>query len=124
MQFSQEDRRALIDRVERLVGDRGVRRASIASAVDQVLAGVRMPDESDAAETILIAVSGESMPDLGSRVRQRLADAGVTPADMGSATVGRHTVITLRTASRARDNVLAAAAALGARVVPVDGSVA
>jgi hypothetical protein len=124
MQFSQDDRRALIDRVDRLVGDRGVSRASIATAVDEVLGSLRLPDESNAAETVLIAVSGESMPDLGSRVRQRLADAGVTPTDMAVATVGRHTVVTLRAPGVARAAILATASSLGARVVPIDGGVA
>jgi hypothetical protein len=124
MQFSQDDRRALIDRVERLAGGSTVSRATIASAVDRVLAGLVPHDESQEGETILVALSAASMPDLGSRVRQGLAREGVPAAEMGVATVGRHTVVTLRAPARAGALVSRLAAELGASLVPVAGGAA
>lgn len=96
-------------------------RATIASAVDQVLGGLVPPDELEEGETILVALSAVSMPDLASRVTQGLAREGVTGAGIGVATVGRHTVVTLRAPARAQAAVSRLAATLGVSVAPLAG---
>jgi hypothetical protein len=121
MQLSQGDRNELISRVEQRLGGRAVSRATIQSAVDQVLAGLAVPDESSSKHQIIFAVSAESMPDLASRVRQKLDSAGAELLESGTATVGRYTVVTLRAPDTLRGPVEKAARELGARVTIVPG---
>ena len=114
MKLSQGDRTALISRVEQRLGGRAVSRAAIVNAVDQVLAGLSLPDESPVAGESLFALSAESMPDLASRVRQRLSTSNVAPLESGTATAGRYTVVTLRGPASARELLGEIARALGA----------
>jgi hypothetical protein len=120
MQLSQGDRTELISRVEQRLGGRGVSRATIQSAVDQVLGRLAVPDESPLGHQIILAVSAESMPDLASRVRQKLELAGAGVLESGTATVGRYTVVTMRAPDTQRAQVEGVAAELGARLRIVD----
>jgi hypothetical protein len=120
MQLSKGDREALIRRVEERVGARGVTRASIEAAVDQVVARLPVPDETSVSDGILVALSAESMPDLASRVRRKLSGAGISTTDSGVATSGRHTVVALRIPSGARESLEAIAREIGARATVVE----
>jgi hypothetical protein len=120
MKLSQGDRSALISRVEQRLGGRAVSRAAIASAVDQVLAGLPVPDESPVQNQVFFALSAESMPDLASRVKQRLSASGIEPTDSGTATAGRFTVMTLRASSASRAVLDDVARGLGATLTVVD----
>ena len=121
MQLSQGDRNELISRVEQRLGGRAVSRATVQSAVDQVLAGLALPDESSTKPQVIFAVSAESMPDLASRVRQKLDLAGAELLESGTATVGRYTVVTLRAPDTLREPIEQAARELGAHVTIVPG---
>jgi hypothetical protein len=120
MQLSKEDRAALVTRVEQRLVARGVSRASIEAAIDQVATRLALPDESPPAEHVVFAVGAESMPDLASRFRQALSSDGIAATESGVATAGRHTVVTVRAPASARGAIEAAAARLGARVIDVD----
>jgi len=84
-----------------------------------VLAGLRLPDESPQAEEILFALSAESMPDLASRVRQKLSSSEIAPLDSGSATAGRFTVVTLRMRATSRAALDEIARSMGATLTVV-----
>jgi hypothetical protein len=120
MKLSQRDRSALISRVEQRLGGRAVSRAVIASAVDQVLAKLAVPDESPVPDQVFFALSAESMPDLASRVKQKLSASGVSPFDSGTATAGRFTVVTLRASGRSRATLEDVARAVGATLTVVE----
>lgn len=110
----EDIRRTLADRVASRVAGEGIPRASIEAAVDGVVAAlgsrssVAAPPRSEASQampdgaTMIAALSGQSSPDLGSRLRAALAGAGVRVAALGIATRGRHTVVTLRLPASAR----------------------
>jgi hypothetical protein len=119
MQLSKGDREALIRRVEERVGARGVTRASVEAAVDQVVSRLPVPDEAPASDGIVIALSAESMPDLASRVRRKLVSMGIDSADSGVATSGRHTVVTLRVPAGARESLDAIARDIGAHATVI-----
>ena len=51
---------------------------------------------------MIAALSGQSAPDLASRLRAALARDGIRVAALGIATRGRHTVVTLRLPATAR----------------------
>lgn len=111
------------------MGARGVSRASIVAAVEQVAARLQVPNvdrertdrtakaAGERVDDVVIAVSAESMPDLASRFRQKLTAAGVAGVESGVATVGRHTVLTLRTPAANRPRVEEVATQIGARVL-------
>jgi hypothetical protein len=94
-------RRALRERVERQVHARGIPRHVIETAVDQVVAA--LPLSSDAGSgpapargaEVVATFSAVSAPDLASRVRHALEEDGVSVLGLGSATAGRHTVVTV-----------------------------
>lgn len=118
----EDIRRTLTERVASRVAGEGIPRASIEAAVDGVVAALgsrsagaapsrtdatpgAMPDGPTAmldGPTMIAALSGQSAPDLGSRLRAALARDGVRVAALGIATRGRHTVVTLRIPASAR----------------------
>ncbi len=113
----EDIRRTLTDRVASRVAGEGISRASIEAAVDGVIAalGDRTAPASHSAthgtpasatvpdgRTMIAALSGQSAPDLGSRLRAALARDGIRVAALGVATRGRHTVVTLRLPASAR----------------------
>jgi hypothetical protein len=120
MKLSQGDRSALIARVEQRLGGRAVSRAAIQAAVDQVLNSLSLPDESPSRNHVVFALSAESMPDLSSRVRQKMSTAGEARFESGTATVGRYTVATIRGPVELRARLEQAALELGARFSVVD----
>jgi hypothetical protein len=69
----------------------------------------------------IVAVSADSMPDLASRLRRVLANAGTSIGELGSATEGRHTVVTLEIEDGTSEALRSAVAQLGARVVSHGG---
>lgn len=62
---------------------------------------------------VVATFSAVSSPDLASRVRNALGEEGVSVLGLGSATVGRHTVVTVLTHGAA-ESTLGRAAALTA----------
>jgi hypothetical protein len=122
MVLSRSDREALVLRVERKLGVRHGDRARIAAAVDQVVGELarREPEARPLAESVVIAVAAQSVPDLASRVQRALAAAGIQ-AQSGSATVGRHTVVTARVAKHAAAAALEAARRAGGEPLPLPG---
>jgi hypothetical protein len=122
MVLSHAERDDLIARVERKLAHplaRGrVSRAVVADAVDRV-AGALAAREPAAERpmTIVAVVAAESTPDLASRLRRALKDAGASIGKLGSATEGRHTVVTLEIENGKSEALLTAAGRLGARAV-------
>ena len=113
----EDIRRTLTERVASRVAGEGIPRASIEAAVDGVVAALgnrASPSASPSAtpavapgpmpdgRTMIAALSGQSAPDLGSRLRAALARDGIRVAALGIATRGRHTVVTLRLPASAR----------------------
>ena len=112
----EDIRRTLTERVASRVAGEGISRASIEAAVDGVVAALGQrstpaapsPAASGAhapvpdGSTMIAALSGQSAPDLGSRLRAALARDGIRVAALGIATRGRHTVVTLRLPATAR----------------------
>ena len=112
----EDIRRTLTERVASRVAGEGISRASIEAAVDGVVAalGHRSAPAAAPASTpatpapmpdgapMIAALSGQSAPDLASRLRAALARDGIRVAALGIATRGRHTVVTLRLPATAR----------------------
>ena len=127
MVLSHAERDDLIARVERKLARRRVPGAVVADAVDRVVRALaerepappapRVPAESAERTMTVAAVSADSMPDLASRLRRALATAGASIGELGSATEGRHTVVTLELENGQSDALRAAVAQLGARAV-------
>jgi hypothetical protein len=115
MKLSQGDRSALIARVEQRLDGRVVNRAAIHAAVDQVLARLALPDESPAMADGVFALTAESMPDLASRVRQRLSVGEAASLECATATSGRFTVVAMRTSGVPASRLEAVAHEVGAR---------
>jgi hypothetical protein len=113
---SPQIREALVERVERRVTRRGVSRAAIAAAVDRVLTTLEAREARSVATDALVVLASTVHQDLASRTRQALAARGVVPSDAGAATVGRHTVVTLRVSDEQRAVVEDVARQLGATV--------
>ena len=121
----QEIRRTLAERVQRRVAGRGISRRTIDVAVERVLGALETAPtavttpESD----VVAAFTSPSAPDLGSRVRQALEREGVLASALGSATSGRHTVVTVRLPSDARGALdrVAAQLALPLSILDVAG---
>jgi hypothetical protein len=92
-------RRALRERVERQVHARGIPRHVIEAAVDQVVAalpsGAGSGHAPERGAEVVATFSAVSAPDLASRVRNALREDGVSVLGLGSATAGRHTVVTV-----------------------------
>jgi len=93
---------------------------AIARAVDQVLAGLALPDEASSTKHALFALSAESMPDLASRVRQKLTATGLGPVESGTATSGRFTVVTIRARGELRSQLEGVAHDLHALLSVID----
>ena len=104
MALTQDTRRTLAERIERKVAGRGISRAAIEAAVDDVLAALPSPPEPGVGEApaLVGAFASPTAPDLGSRVRRVLEGEGVVLLGLGSATSGRHTVVTVRVPQAAR----------------------
>lgn len=92
------------------------------AAVEQVVAALPStagPGSPPAADAAVVATfSAVSMPDLASRVRSSLGEDGVSVLGLGSATVGRHTVVTVL-ASESGGTALGRAAALAGAALSV-----
>lgn len=134
MALSQDNRRTLTDRVERQVAGRGIPRRHIEDVVDRVARALdaRLPDPVSSRASvasgcdadgpsgpigdgqILAVLSASVMPDLASRTRRALAEDGLAVSLSGSASEGRHTVVTLRTSASSETLVRRVAAQLGA----------
>jgi hypothetical protein len=119
---AREDvRQALIQRVSRKVSGHGVARRSIEGAVDRVLAALPAHPSAPPTATPAIAVfSAASSPDLGSRVRRAFGRTAGTVLGIGTATVGRHTVVTLRHAGADRSQLERIASDAGASLSIVE----
>jgi hypothetical protein len=122
MTLSQDDRGELVSRVERRLDGRGVSRAAIQEAVDRVLEKLALPLESTGVSETLFAVKAQSMPDLASRVKRKLSASGIEARDSAVATVGRHTVMTLRAPVSSRAQLETIANELGAELRVMDES--
>ena len=122
-------RRSLRDRVAKRVVGKGVSGSAIDRAVDAVVDALPSDVIADtrsggsAAATgdrsvaeVVLAVTAVSVPDLASRVRGTLEKAGVRVAEAGTATAGRHTVVTVRVRADARAVAEQAATAAGWKV--------
>jgi hypothetical protein len=134
MALSQDNRRTLTDRVERQVAGRGIPRRHIEDVVDRVarVLDARLPDPASSRASltgagdadgaagprgdgqILAVLSASVMPDLASRTRRALAEDGLAVSHSGSASEGRHTVVTLRMPASSETLVRRVAAQLGA----------
>jgi hypothetical protein len=101
-----------------------VQRTIIADAVDRVASALASRDQesrSTHASGTIVAVCADSMPDLASRLRRTLAAEGGSIGELGSATEGRHTVVTLLLGKDQEGIMEKAATQLGARVVKRGG---
>lgn len=132
-----EIERTLAERVRRRVAGRGVSRQAVDVAVARVLdtlpastleSGHAAPSGIPAtrpapagAETIVVAVTARSVPDLGSRLRTALQRDGIEPGQIGLAAAGSHNVATVRIPLSARDAASRAAATLGCEMTVVAG---
>lgn len=97
--------RALSERVNARVGGRGISREAVADAVERVVDVLEGRGDLAAADenAELVAVrSSDRMPDFASRLRRDLQAEGVVISEMGKASSGRHTVVTLRLPSGAK----------------------
>ena len=125
-------RRALADRVAKRVAGSGISRHAVEETVDRVVSalGARPPAAGDAMPatppTIVAALMSRSAPDLGSRVRAALQASGAAVLDLGVASAGRHTVVTVRVPADARAALDATAASLqlALTMVPDDPAIA
>src|SRR5687767_12926961 len=93
-------RDVLIERVERKVAGQGISRRAVEGAVARVLdtLGAAAPSRAASAD-VIAAFTARSAPDLASRVRKALRGEGITELQLGIATAGQHTVVTVRVAS-------------------------
>ena len=107
--------RARSERVNARVGGRGVSREALAEAVERVVDALEGRGDfaaSGGSAELVAAASSDRMPDLASRLRRDLQAEGVVISEMGKASSGRHTVVTLRLPSGAKS----ALEQLGARL--------
>jgi len=129
MVLSSSDRDDLVRRVANTLARTAVRPAVIRDAVDRTLGAlpdVRLPSPHDRAATrthaeseappvhVTAIVSAASRPDLASRLRQHLSQAGVSIGQLATAHEGRHTVVVLRLERERASTLRAAAETLGA----------
>ena len=131
MVMSPADRDELIRRVERKLGRSTVRPAVIHELVDRTLGAlaVNAADQLSVAPAtrppvsptvsppalLTVVVTAASVPDLSSRLRRVLETHSIAMPAVASATVGRHTVVALRTPVANLDAIRTAAVSLGAR---------
>lgn len=97
--------RALSGRVNARVGGYGVSREAVADAVERVVDVLEGRGDLAAADEnadLVAVLSSDRMPDLASRLRRDLQAEGVVISEMGKASSGRHTVVTLRLPSGAK----------------------
>lgn len=97
--------RALSGRVNARVGGYGVSREAVADAVERVVDVLEGRGDLAAADgnaELGAVLSSDRMPDLASRLRRDLQAEGVVISEMGKASSGRHTVVTLRLPSGAK----------------------
>lgn len=107
----EELRRALAERVARKVEGHHIDRRVVDATVDRVVAALAAGDATAAsatdspprAPTLLAAVSARTMPDLASRLRAALEREGVRDVELGRASAGRHSVVTVRAPAAARE---------------------
>lgn len=118
MQVSPVEREELIRRVTRRMG-RAAARAEVVGVVDRVLAALATAAGASGAGDQVVVVTGESMPDLASRLR-RAVDRGVSLDGLAVATEGRHTVCVARVDGAQVPAVRAAAEKIGARMAARD----
>ena len=121
MVLSPADRDDLVTRVEQKLGRTRVRREVIRDVVDRTLGALPKGGEPAVGRLSTIVVSAESRPDLASRVRAELLRGGCDPGEVGMASEGRYTVVTLRVPEEQRSAVESAAASLGARCFVAGG---
>ena len=109
-------RDVLIERVERKVAGQGISRRAIEGAVARVVdaLGSAAPSSQSVSSETIAAFTARSAPDLASRVRKALRAEGVTELQLGIATSGQHTVVTVRAASSASAALERAAKSVGA----------
>ena len=112
-------RQALIQRVSRKVSGHGVTRRSIEGAVDRVLAALP-PDLAVVSDPRIAVLSAVSSPDLASRARRLLDRDGIQVLDVGTATSGRHTVVSVRLPESGAASLQRIAAELGASLSLLD----
>jgi hypothetical protein len=96
--------RALSKRVNARPGQ-GVTREAVTEAVGRVVDAVEGRGDFDATEGnagLVAVLSSDRMPDLASHLRRDLQAEGVVISEMGKASSGRHTVVTLRLPSGAK----------------------
>lgn len=101
-----EIQRALAARVNARVAGHGVSRLTVERVVGRVLASL---EESAAVGTaaadeqsVMVAVTARSLPDLASRLRRDLEREGVVIQNIGIGSAGQHTVVTMRLPGSAR----------------------
>ena len=137
-------RQALIQRVSRRVSGHGIARRSIERAVDRVLealpAGMAQRDRArdarpgdadhsthpstSSGSSIVAVLSAPSAPDLASRARRVLEREGQRVLASGTATSGRHTVLTVRLPAGSESALQRAAGELGASLTVLDSAAA
>ncbi len=141
MVLSSSDRDDLVQRVARKLTRGSVRPDVIADAVDRTLGalaartassspratasspttpatavlGERSHDAPDAGALGVAVVAAIGKPDLASRLRAALERAGTPVGALGTATEGRHTVVTLQWPAAAAAQGRAIAESIGAR---------
>lgn len=126
MVLSSSERDDLVQRVERtLERSRSrarvprVSREMIRDVVDRTLgalpAEVRGVEDAVSRGEGTAVLAAVSTPDLASRARRAVEQAGMTVSALATATEGRYTVVTLQVPLAAAAQVRAAAQALGAR---------
>ncbi len=127
MVLSSSDRDDLVQRVARKLTRGSVRPDVIADAVDRTLGalaartaaspvlGKQSPDAPDAGPLGVAVVAAIGKPDLASRLRAALERAGTPVGVLGTATEGRHTVVTLQWPAAAAAHGRAIAESIGAR---------
>lgn len=121
-EYRDDLRRMLRERVARQLQGSGIPRHAMDAAVEEVVAALPSTDgagmQAEFQGEVVATFSATSSPDLESRVRRALGAEGVPVIGVGSATVGRHTVVTVLTAG-ADDDKLDRCAALTAASLSV-----
>lgn len=104
-----ELRRALSEKVARRVAGSGIPRAAVEDAVGRVVDALAAAGELPsiapppvASAFLVAALSARSVPDLASRVRRDLEQAGIVIEEMAIGAAGQHTVVAVRAPAGAR----------------------
>ncbi len=116
MVVSSSERDDLVRRVEQKLGRTRVRDGLVGESVDRTLGALAARAAAPAPALATAVLAAASMPDLASRLRSELSLHGVSLAQLGVATVGRHTVVAARCPVAAESIVRSAATAIGARI--------